>query len=183
MKLLHTQKNIKNLYILILFLAPGLFSFFAQSQTPLFPRDSILAAARDIMQSNQYCALVTVDSTGQSQVRTMNPFPLGDELVIWFATNRSSRKVSEIKNDPRVSVYYADHNHAIGYVNLIGKAEIIDDKKLLVKKKREYWEKYIPDWKEVFVLIKIVPESIDVIHYSKGITGEPGTNRSPQITF
>src|SRR3972149_7656196 len=126
----------------------------AQSELTSISRDSLISAAREIIKANPYCALVTVDSTGQPQVRTMNPFPLGEELVIWFATSRKSRKVTEIKNDQRVSVYYANHNNAKGYVNITGTAVIIDDKELLINMKREYWEN-IPDWQNKFVLIKI----------------------------
>lgn len=146
------------------------------------PRDSIISAARDIIQSTPYCALVTLDATGQPQVRTMNPFPLGDKIEIWFATSRTSRKVVEMRNDPRVTVYYADHNNATGYVSINGKATIIDDKELLIKMKRGYWEN-IPNWQDIFVLIKITPTTIDVINYKKGVNGEPGTDRSPSVTF
>ena len=75
----------------------------------------------------------------------MNPFPANDELITWFATSRTSRKAREIRSNPKVCVYYADHISAKGYVNITGKAEVIDDKDLLVKMKRAYWEG-IPDW-------------------------------------
>jgi len=100
-------------------------------------RDTILVAAREIMNETTYCALVTVDATGQPQIRTMNPFPANDEFITWFATSRTSRKVKEIKNNPKVCVYYADHVTAKGYVNITGTAEVIDDKELLLKMKRE----------------------------------------------
>ncbi|MGB8357865.1 MAG: pyridoxamine 5'-phosphate oxidase family protein, partial [Bacteroidales bacterium] len=51
-------------------------------------RDTILLAAREIINETTYCGLVTIDSTGQPQVRTMNPFPPNDELITWFATSR-----------------------------------------------------------------------------------------------
>jgi len=165
----------------------SLLSFFptdgnAQDARTGFSRDTLMKAAREIITGNPYCALVTMDSTGQPQVRTMNPFPLGDEIVIWFATSRKSRKVKEIRNNPKVSVYYADHSNAKGYVNITGTAEIIDDKALLISKKREYWNG-IPNWQDKFVLIKITPVALDVISYAKGIGGDPETNRSPVIIF
>jgi len=146
-----------------------------------YPRDSLIIAAREIINANPFCALVTVDSTGQPQVRTMNPFPLGEDWIIWFATSRKSRKVKEINNEPRVCVYYADHQNAKGYVNIIGRALIIDDKELLVKMRRDYWDKYIHDWQNKFVLIKIIPETMDVINYSRGIAGDSETNRSATV--
>ena len=145
-------------------------------------RDTILVAARDIISQTTYCGLVTIDSNGQPQVRTMNPFPVEDDLVIWFATSRSSRKVGELKTNTKVAVYFANHNSAIGYVNVSGKAEVIDDKELLVKMKREYWEG-IPNWQDIFVLIKIVPEKLEVINYKHGLNNDPKTLRAPSVEF
>ena len=158
-------------------------SVISQDGPAAFPRDTMIAAAREIILASPYCALITLDSTGQSQVRTMNPYPLGDELVIWFATSRTSRKVGEIRNDSRVSVYYADHNNAKGYVTINGKAEVIDDIDLLKKMKREYWETYKIDWLNKFVLIKIIPLTMDVINYKKGVYGDSESNRAPVLVF
>ena len=154
-------------------------NLFAQSEVN---RDTALVAAREIISQTTYCGLVTVDSNGQPQVRTMNPFPVKDDLVIWFATSRSSRKVGELKANPKVAVYFADHNTAKGYVNISGKAEVIDDKELLVKMKREYWEG-IPNWQDIFVLIKIVPERLEVINYKHGVNNDPKTFRAPSVDF
>lgn len=151
------------------------------SQSPA-SRDTIMLAAREIINETTYCALVTIDSTGQPQIRTMNPFPPNDELITWFATSRTSRKVREIRNNPKVSVYYADHITAKGYVSVTGTATVIDDKELLLKMKREYWNG-IPGWQEKFVLIKIIPKTIDVINYKHGLTNDPNTFRAPSVSM
>lgn len=169
------------LFALIILLSLA-FNAKSQQSSTTYPRDSIMVAAREIMTSAPYCALITVDETGQPQVRTMNPFPLGEDIVIWFATSRDSRKVAEMKKESRVCVYYADHKNPQGYVNLIGKATIIDDKELLKKMKREYWEG-IPNWLNVFVLIKIEPVKMEVINYKHGINGDPKTSGAPTIEF
>lgn len=145
-------------------------------------RDTILVAAREIIKGTTYCGLVTIDSTGQPHIRTMNPFPVNDELITWFATSRASRKVREIKNNPKVCVYYANHMTAKGYVSITGIAEVIDDKELLIKMKRDYWEN-IPDWQNIFVLIKIVPKTIEVINYKHGLNNDPHTFRAPSIVY
>jgi general stress protein 26 len=145
-------------------------------------RDTVIVAAREIINETHYCALVTIDASGQPQIRTMNPFPMKDEIEIWFATSRDSRKAEEIKNNPKVCVYWADHVNAKGYVNITGTAEVIDDKELLVKMKREYWNG-IPNWQELFVLIKIVPKTIEVINYKHNLNNDPKTFRAPTIEF
>jgi general stress protein 26 len=171
-----TQRRI---FYSIVFFAILVQNLYAQTAVN---RDTMLVAAREIMKETTYCGLVTIDSTGQPNVRTMNPFPVKDDLVIWFATSRSSRKVGELKANPKVAVYFADHNTAKGYVNLSGKAVVIDDKELLVKMKREYWEG-IPNWQEIFVLIKIVPERLEVINYKHGLNNDPKTFKAPAIDF
>ena len=145
-------------------------------------RDTLFVAAREIIKETTYCGLVTVDSTGQPQIRTMNPFPVNDELITWFATSRKSRKVREIKNNPKVCVYYANHLSAKGYVNITGTAEVIDDKELLKKMKRDYWSG-IPNWQDIFVLIKIVPKTIEVVYYKHGLNNDPNTSGAPRIVL
>jgi general stress protein 26 len=152
----------------------------AQNAQSIIPRDTLLQAAHEIMASMHYCALVTIDSTGKPQVRTMNPFPQSNEKVVWFATSRKSRKVSDIKKNPNVCVYYADHINAKGYVSLTGTAVVIDDKELLIQMKRSYWEG-IPDWQNRFVLIKITPKTLDVTNYAHGVSGDAETSRAPRI--
>lgn len=154
------------------------FNTHAQSAAPI-PRDTMIVAAREIITSAPYCALVTVDEKGQPQIRTMNPFPFKDDFVVWFATSRESSKVAEMKKEPRVCVYYADHKTPQGYVNLMGKATIIDDKELLKKMKRDYWTN-IPNWENIFVLVKIEPVRMEVINYKHNVNGNPG---APSMEF
>ena len=71
---------------------------------------------------------------------------------------------------------------AKGYVNITGTAEVIDDKELLIKMKRDYWEN-IPNWQSIFVLIKIIPKTIEVINYNHGLNNDPNTFRAPSIVL
>lgn len=178
------QTTFKTLHLGILFAVLTFLSLNAHAQTEpsAIPRDTLMQAALEIMKATPFCALVTIDSTGQPQVRTMNPFPPDQDMVIWFATSRNSRKVSDIKKNPKVSVYFADHTAAKGYVNITGTAVIIDDQELLVKMKRDYWES-IPNWQDRFVLIKITPKTLDVTNYPRGISGDPVTSRAPTVVF
>ena len=171
-----TLISIWSLIILTLVISPKLH---AQSD---INRDTMLVAAREIIKGTSYCGFVTVDATGQPQIRTMNPFPVNDELITWFATSRTSRKVQEIKNNPKVCVYFADHTSARGYVNITGTAKVIDDKDLLIKMKRDYWNG-IPNWQDIFVLIKIVPNTLEVVNYKHGLSGDPKTFGAPKIKF
>lgn len=152
----------------------------AQTDTPA--RDSLLSAAREIMGMQKYCALITVDSTGRPHARTMNPFPPEEDMTVWIATNSRSRKIREIRNNPNVCLYYADHKEAHGYVAITGKAVLVDDINEKLKRKRDYWSQAFPDFKYL-ILIKVVPEHLDVLNYARGGTNEPVTWRVPSVEF
>ncbi|NJK87603.1 MAG: pyridoxamine 5'-phosphate oxidase family protein [Bacteroidales bacterium] len=92
-------------FILIAFVLISI-NVSGQDQSIHQNRDTLILAAREIIQSTHFCALITIEK-GQPHVRTMNPFPLEEDMVIWFATSRNSRKVKEIKKKPNVTVYYA----------------------------------------------------------------------------
>ncbi len=154
---------------------------FAQDSKPKqIQPDSLIAAAREIIGLQKYCALATLDSTGRPNIRTMNPFPPEDDMTVWMATNSRSRKAAEIRNNPRVSLYYADHSRATGYVSITGKAYLVDDMQEKLKRKREYWKQAFPDW-QYLVLIKVVPEKIEVVNYRCGFTGEEPTWKAPTV--
>jgi general stress protein 26 len=143
----------------------------------------VIAAAREIMGMQKYCALITVDSLGQPQVRTMNPFPPEDDMTVWIATNTRSRKVREIQNHPNVCLYYADHDQASGYVAITGEAILINDMSEKLKRKREYWKQSFPDFEKDLILIKVIPQKIDVLNYKSGLLNDTVTWRTPFIEF
>jgi general stress protein 26 len=145
-------------------------------------RAKVLAAAREIMAAQQFCALATVDPTGRPQVRTVNPFPPDDEMIVWMATTIRSRKVEEIRKDPRVSLYYADHSKATGYVSLAGRAILVQDMREVMRRKRAYWDSAFPGLKDI-VLIKVVPERLEVVNYKYGMANDPVTFRATSITL
>lgn len=164
-----------------LFLSAG--GALAQDKPQAAPDPAtVLTAAREVMGAQQYCGLITIDDTGRPHIRTMNPFPPDDGMVVWMATHADSRKVGEIRKDPRVALYYSDHAKAIGYVAITGKAELVDDMKEVLKRKRAYWDSAFPGLKNI-VLIKVVPERIDVVNYKHGLVGDQGTWRAPSIAM
>lgn len=170
----------KKILSLLALLAPCLA--LAQEKPP-FPADErtrLTAAAREIIGAQTYCALVTIDETGRPQVRTMNPFPPEEDMTVWFATNTRSRKVREMRRDPRVALYYSDHKNAIGYVQITGRAVLVDDMQEIRKRKRAYWDQAFPGLKNI-VLIKVVPERLDVLNYKAGLQADPETWRTPSI--
>src|SRR5438876_8347104 len=81
--------------------------------------DKLIAAAREIMTTTRYCALITSDDRGRANARTMDAFAPDDQMIVWLATNPRSRKVVEIRRHPHVTLYYFDRENQ-AYVTLYG---------------------------------------------------------------
>ncbi len=182
---MNTGSKLSDLFRFIIFLLVILFAqeVFAQDkETAADRRDSVIAAAKEIISSVKYCALITVDSAGSPNVRTMNPFPPEEDMTVWMATNSRSRKYNEIKNNPNVTLYYANHSKADGYVTIKGKAVLVDDMAEKLKRKRDYWDQSFPDWKYL-ILIKVIPEKLEVINYKRKLYNKEVTWEVPSIKF
>jgi len=151
-----------------------------QLSTP--KRDTLLSVAREYIQAVRYCALITVDSTGQPHVRTMDPFLPDENMVVWLGTNRNSRKVQEIRNNPRVTLYYSDDKGA-GYVAIMGTAYLVDDAKEKAVWWKEEWGEFYPDREDSYLLIKVIPEKLEIINYKHGIIADTETWRTPSVEF
>jgi general stress protein 26 len=135
-----------------------------------------------MIEATPYCALITLDVNGHPAARTMDPFPPEENMVIWFGTNKDSRKVQEVKKDSRVSLFYED-SRGVGYVLIKGNAFLVDDP---VKKKvywKDEWNQFYSDSKENFTLIKVVPYRLEILDYTKGIVGDSKTWTVPYIEF
>lgn len=143
--------------------------------------DSLISVAKEYIQSARYCTLITVDSTGYPHARVMDPFSPGNDMIIWLGTNRLSRKAVEIKANSKVNLFYYD-NKGTGYVSISGDACLIDDS----EKKLQYWK---PEWerfyenKKNYILIKVIPEKLEVLNYQRGIYGDRETWKTPSVEF
>jgi general stress protein 26 len=152
----------------------------AQAPTPAVQREQLIAAARQIMGAQTYCAFITVDSAGRPQVRTVNPFPPEEDMTVWFATSTLTRKVRQIRANPHVALYYADHAQATGYVQLSGRAELVSDPQEIARHRRAYWQRSFPGDRNL-VLVKVVPERLDVLNYAAGTPVDSVTWRTSSI--
>lgn len=151
---------------------------FAQDEKNI--NEQLITAARDIIETSKYCALITLDSSGHPQARTMQPFPPDDEMIIWFGTNPKSKKVKEIKNDPRITLYYGDPS-GDGYAVITGTALLVNDPKEKEKRWMDEWDAFYPDKEESYLLIKVIPSSLEVVSYEHGLTGDSITWKAPSV--
>jgi len=166
--------------IFTFFLISGLYS---NSILPADERaDLIKKAAMEIINSSQLCVLISTGTDGYPNARMMDPFPPDKEWVIWMGTNLKSRKVEEIRKNGKISVYY-EADKADGYVILKGKGYIVDDAKKKSKYFKNGWEQFYPGNRDGFILIKFVPERLEIVSYKNQLLGDILTWEPPAITF
>ena len=146
-------------------------------------RAHVLEAARDVMEKARYCTLITLHA-GQPQARIVDPFEPDETMTIWMATHRLTRKVGEIRRNPRVTLHYFDTTR-MAQVTLVGRAKIVDDP--AEKKKR--WK---PDWKPFYqdenrgsdyVLIRFTPQRLEIFSEPHELRNDPVNWRPVTITF
>jgi general stress protein 26 len=155
--------------------APG--HLFAQAAPPAAPaRAQVLAAAKDIMQLAHFSTLVTIGPDGQPQARIVDPFPPDSDLTIWIATNPLTRKVQEIRHDPRVTLMYFNAA-TFEYVTVIGTAAVDTD----AGQKAARWK---PEWAALYKdrnrgddyqLLRVKPARLEVVSVRRGIANDAKT--------
>lgn len=145
-------------------------------------QNKVMIAAREIMMSANTCALITIDDKGVPRVRTMDPFLPEEDFTVWFGTNANSRKVNQIKNNPKVTLYYLDNDES-GYVTIHGEARIVNDKAEKEIRWKEEWNAFYQDKEEGYLLIKVIPQWMEVVSYSRGIVSTTSTWEPPVVIF
>ena len=153
-----------------------------QGQPSPHSREALIRAAREIMAEARYCALITLDAAGRPQARTLDPFLPDENMVVWLGTNPTSRKVGEIRRNPRVTLYYFDREGQ-GYVTISGIARLVNDPKQKSKWWKDEWKVFYPDRARGYLLIAVTPEKLEVISEKRGISGDPKNWKPPAVEF
>ncbi len=156
-------------------------SAFAQQQTAV-SRDSLLQAAREIMTTARYCALITLSTDGRAHARIMDPFLPDSGLVVHLGTNALSRKVGEIRRDPRVTLFYFDRAGA-AYVSLYGTAVIEENAEVLQRWWKKEWQAFYPEREKTYRVITVRPQRLEVVSEKHGILGDTLTWAVPAVDF
>jgi len=146
------------------------------------PRAQVVAVARDIMQAARYCTLVTIGPDGQPQARIVDPFLPDSDLTIWIATNPVTRKVQEIRRDPRITLLYFSPA-TFEYVTVLGTA-VVDADSL---HRAAHWK---PEWAGLYrdqyrgadyLLLRVRPTRLEVVSVGRGVRNDPQTWRPVTI--
>jgi general stress protein 26 len=149
----------------------------AQASEPARPaRAAVIAAATDIIQKAHYCTFVTIGEDGQPQARIVDPIAPDGTFTIWFATNPLTRKVNQVRRNPRVTLSCFDAASA-SYVTVLGRAQLVTDP----AEKQQHWK---DDWARIypngargsdFMLIRITPARLEIVSEARGMVGDPKT--------
>ena len=169
----------------VCFLVAAATSSLSQAQTGQTPpagRERIITVAREIMAAARYCALITLDAGGRAHARTLDPFPHDEHMVVWLGTSPRSRKVAEIRRNPRITLYYFDRDSQ-SYVTIYGTARLVNDPQEKAKRWKDEWKSFYPDRAKDYLLIAVTPEKLEVVSDSKGIVGDAKTWRPPSVSF
>jgi len=132
---------------------------------------SVLNTANEIIEKAQYTSLITIDELGQSRARVMEILGPEPNFVIWMGTNPRSRKVVQITKNSKTTLHFFDKS-SMGYVSLMGDAYIVNDSMIKSKKWKPGWEQFYKNRTSDFMLIKFVPETIEVIGMLDGLSGD-----------
>ena len=162
-------------YAVALFLL--LLSPHLAAQAPVQPtRAAVIAAATDIIQKAHYCTFITIGDDGQPQARIVDPIAPDASFTMWFATNPLTRKVEQVRRNPKVTLSCFDAASS-SYVTVLGRGALVSD----VAEKQRHWK---PDWAAIYpngakgsdvMLIRITPVRLEIVSDARGMIGDPKT--------
>lgn len=111
-------------------------------------RSDSLDKLREMIKDIDFCMLTTIDEQGDPRSRPMSSNgdidPEGD---LWFFTNASSHKVSEVEGTPKVNVSFADPDNQ-RYVSVTGVAHVVRDRKKIDELWRPQFKMWFPKGKD-----------------------------------
>ena len=144
-------------------------------------RSTLLEAARTVIASAGYPALITLDEQGQPRARTVDAFEPDDDFVVWVATRPVTRKVKQIKQHRAVTLYYFSAELS-SYVTLMGDASLVSDTvtKRAMRRVQDH-EKLYPRFPDDYVLIKVVPKRLEGV--LPGFRGDENTWEPIGVNF
>jgi general stress protein 26 len=115
---------------------------------PTQTRENDLEKLRELVKDIDFCMLTTIDEGGDLHSRPMSSNGDIDENGdIWFFTNASSLKVSEIEKLPKVNVSFADPDNQ-RYVSVSGTAQLVRDRAKIDELWRPEFKIWFPEGKE-----------------------------------
>jgi general stress protein 26 len=115
---------------------------------PKQKRENDLEKLRELVKDIDFCMLTTTDESGDLHSRPMSSNgDIDEDGDIWFFTNASSHKVSEITKLPKVNVSFADTENQ-RYISVSGTAQIVRDRAKIDELWRPEFKIWFPEGKD-----------------------------------
>jgi len=96
-----------------------------------------------LVNRSKFAMLGTNGAEGYPNIRAMIKMENEGLKKIWFSTNTSSKKVTQLKKIPKACVYFVDFDKWMGLM-LVGIIDILQDPESKQRLWREGLEKYYP---------------------------------------
>ena len=118
-----------------------------------------------IMRDNYLHANLATCDGDQPRVRTVSPV-VEDDMSIWVTTRSTSRKVKQLRENPKICLAFVEPPEGDKSVTVIGEASIVPD----LEKRRRIWKlapfdlyEHFPDGPDSddFCLLKIMANRIE----------------------
>jgi general stress protein 26 len=115
--------------------------------TPKQTRENDLEKLRELVKAIDFCMLTTIDEGGDLHSRPMSSNgDIDEDGDLWFFTNASSHKVSEIAKLPKVNVSFADPDNQ-RYISVSGTAQLVRDRAKIDELWRPEFKMWFPEGK------------------------------------
>jgi general stress protein 26 len=115
---------------------------------PTQTHENDLEKLRELVKDIDFCMLTTIDESGDLHSRPMSSNgDIGANGDIWFFTNASSHKVSEIEKLPKVNVSFADPDNQ-RYISVSGTAQVVRDRAKIEELWRPQFKMWFPKGKD-----------------------------------
>jgi len=107
-----------------------------------------LQKLRDLVKEIDFCMMTTIDERGDLHSRPMSSNgQIDPDGIIWFFTGAFSHKVSEIANESRVNLSFADPSNQ-SYVSVSGKARLVRDRQKIDELWKPQFQMWFPEGKD-----------------------------------
>ena len=116
--------------------------------TDTHTRSESLKKLRELIKDIDFCMLTTIDEAGDPHSRPMSSNgDIDHDGDLWFFTNASSHKVTEVAQSPKVNVSFADPDNQ-RYVSITGVAQLIRDRQKIDELWRPEFKLWFPKGKD-----------------------------------
>ena len=164
----------KYFYLAALLIAFAGTGAHAEPESASLDRAKVVFSAQDVITQAQYCTFVTTGKKGQPDARIVDPSAPDGDLAVWIVTKKSSRKVAQLRKNPRATLLYFDPVN-LSYVTLVGKTSIVSDPAEMDKHWQEKWTPFFPDGTKSpdLALVRFVPSSVEIVSRQHKLHKDP----------